>query len=69
MKKPCPFEKFDPPMMKIALNEIFPNATYGSISVADRYDALKAFFGIDAGAAGEASGYRTPRKGFRRQAG
>ena len=33
--------------LRIALNEIFPEATYGAIPVIDQYDALKAYFALD----------------------
>lgn len=40
--------------MKIALNEIFPDATYGAIPVIDQYDALEAYLAFDDGALAEA---------------
>ena len=33
--------------LRIALNEIFPEATYGSIPVIDQYDALEAYLALD----------------------
>ncbi len=36
--------------MRIALNEIFPESTYGAIPVIDQYDALEAYFAFDDGA-------------------
>ncbi len=33
--------------MRIALNEFFPEATYGAIPVIDQYDALEAYLAID----------------------
>ena len=40
--------------MRIALNEIFPNSTYGAIPVIDQYDALEAYLAFDDGALAEA---------------
>ena len=40
--------------MRIALNEIFPESTYGAISVIDQYDALEAYLAFDDGALAEA---------------
>ncbi len=40
--------------MRIALNEIFPEATYGAVPVIDQYDALEAFLAFDDGALAEA---------------
>ena len=40
--------------MRIALNEIFPESTYGAIPVIDRYDALEAYLAFDDGALAEA---------------
>ena len=40
--------------LRIALNEIFPEATYGAIPVIDQYDALQAYLAFDDGAKAEA---------------
>ncbi len=40
--------------MRIALNEVFPEATYGAIPVIDQYDALEAYLAFDDGALAEA---------------
>ena len=40
--------------MRIALNEIFPESTYGAIPVIDQYDALEAYLAFDDGALAEA---------------
>ncbi len=40
--------------MRIALNENFPEATYGAIPVIDQYDALEAYLAFDDGALAEA---------------
>ena len=40
--------------MRIALNEIFPDSTYGAIPVIDQYDALEAYLAFDDGALAEA---------------
>ncbi len=40
--------------LRIALNEIFPEATYGAIPVIDQYDALQAYLAFDDGAKVEA---------------
>ncbi len=40
--------------LRIALNEIFPESTYGAIPVIDQYDALEAYLAFDDGALGEA---------------
>ena len=40
--------------MRIALNEIFPESTYGAIPVIDQYDALAAYLAFDDGALAEA---------------
>ena len=47
--------RFDPDLfsatdMRIALNEIFPEATYGAIPVIDQYDTLEAYLAFDDGA-------------------
>ncbi len=40
--------------MRIALNEIFPESTYGAIPVINQYDALEAYLAFDDGALAEA---------------
>jgi len=40
--------------LRIALNEIFPESTYGAIPVIDQYDALEAYLAFDDGALAEA---------------
>ncbi len=40
--------------MRIALNEIFPESTYGAVPVIDQYDALEAYLAFDDGALAEA---------------
>jgi len=40
--------------MRIALNEIFPESTYGAIPVIDQYDALEAYLAFDDGSLAEA---------------
>ncbi len=40
--------------MRIALNEIFSDSTYGAIPVIDQYDALEAYLAFDDGALAEA---------------
>ena len=40
--------------MRIALNETFPESTYGAIPVVDQYDALEAYLAFDDGALAEA---------------
>ena len=40
--------------MRIALNEIFPESTYGALPVIDQYDALEAYLAFDDGALAEA---------------
>ncbi len=37
----------------IALNEVFPDSTYGAIPVVDQYDALEAYLAYDDGALAE----------------
>ena len=46
-------ENFTATDMRIALNESFPEATYGAIPVIDQYDALKAYLAFDNGALAE----------------
>ncbi len=51
--------KFDPDEFsvtntRIALNENFPEATYGAIPVIDQYDLLEAYLAFDDGALAEA---------------
>ena len=33
--------------VRIALNEVYPDATYGSVPVVDQYDALLAYQAVD----------------------
>ena len=40
--------------MRIALNEIFPDSTYGAVPVIDQYVALEAYLAFDDGALAEA---------------
>ncbi len=40
-------DEFTATDMMIALNEIFPEATYGAIPVIDQYDALEAYLAFD----------------------
>ncbi len=40
--------------MRIALNEIFPEASYGAIPLIDQYDALEAYLAFDDSALAEA---------------
>ncbi len=40
--------------MRIALNEIFPDSTYGAVPVIDQYDALEAYLAFDDGSLAEA---------------
>ena len=40
--------------MRITLNEIFPESTYGAIPVIDQYDALEAYLAFEDGALAEA---------------
>ncbi len=47
-------DEFTATDMRIALNEIFPEATYGAIPVIDQYDALQAYLAFDDGALAEA---------------
>ena len=51
--------KFDPDEftatnMRVALNEVYPEASYGAIPVIDQYDALEAYLAFDDGALAEA---------------
>ena len=43
-------DEFTATNMRIALNEVFSEATYGAIPVIDQYDALEAYLAIDDGA-------------------
>ena len=43
-------DEFTATDMRIALNEVFPEATYGAIPVIDQYDALEAYLALDDGA-------------------
>lgn len=40
--------------MRIALNEFYPDSTYGSVPVIDQHDALEAYHAYDDGALAEA---------------
>ncbi len=40
-------DEFTATDMRIALNEVFPEATYGAIPVIDQYDALEAYLEFD----------------------
>ncbi len=40
--------------LRIALNETFPESTYGAIPVIDQYDALEAYLAFDDGTLAEA---------------
>ncbi len=40
--------------LRIALNEIYPEATYGAIPVIDQYNALETYLAFDDGALAEA---------------
>ena len=40
--------------MRIALNEIFPDSTYGAVPVIDQNDAREAYLAFDDGALAEA---------------
>ena len=40
--------------LRIALNEIFPESTYGAIPIIDLYDALETYLTFDDGALAEA---------------
>ncbi len=46
-------ENFTATDLRIALNEIYPEATYGAIPVIDQYDALEAYLAFDDGALAE----------------
>ena len=47
-------DEFTATDMRIALNEIFPEATYGAIPTIDQYDALEAYLAFDDSALAEA---------------
>ena len=47
-------DEFTATDMRIALNEVFPEATYGAIPVIDQYDALEAYLAFDDTALAEA---------------
>ena len=47
-------DEFTATDMRIALNEIFPEATYGAIPLIDQYDALEAYLAFDDNALAEA---------------
>ena len=40
-------DEFTATDMRIALNEIFPEATYSAIPIIDQYDALEAYLAFD----------------------
>ena len=42
--------EFTAARLRIALNEIYPEATYGAIPVIDQCDALEAYLALDDGA-------------------
>ncbi len=46
-------DEFTATNMRIALNENFPEATYGAISVIDQYELLEAYLAFDDGALAE----------------
>ncbi len=46
--------EFTATRLRIALNEIYPEATYGAIPVTDQNDALAAYLAFDDGALAEA---------------
>ncbi len=54
MKNKISPNEFTAADMRIALNEVFPEATYGAIPVIDQYDALEAYLAFDDGALAEA---------------
>lgn len=54
MKKIIDLRKFTATDIRIALNEIFPESTYGAVPVMDQYDALQAYHGFDDNALAEA---------------
>ncbi len=43
-------DEFTATDLRIALNEIYPEATYGAMPVIDQYDALEAYLAFDDGA-------------------
>ena len=43
-------DEFTATRLRIALNEIYPEATYGAIPVIDQCDALEAYLALDDGA-------------------
>ena len=47
-------DEFTATDMRIALNEVFPEATYGAIPVIDQYDALATYLAFDDGTRAEA---------------
>jgi hypothetical protein len=49
-----PGEQPDVAELRIALNEVYPDATYGSIPVVDQLDALEAYRAYDDGTLAEA---------------
>lgn len=47
-------DEFTAADIRIALNEIYPDSTYGAVPVLDQYDALEAYRAFDDGALAEA---------------
>ncbi len=47
-------DEFTATRLRIALNEIYPEANYGAIPVIDQCDALEAYLAFDDGALAEA---------------
>ncbi len=47
-------DEFTATNKRIALNEIFPEATYGAIPVIDQFDALATYLAFDDGVLAEA---------------
>ncbi len=43
-------DEFTATELRIVLNEVFPEATYGAMPVIDQYDALEAYLAFDDGA-------------------
>ncbi len=43
-------DEFTATRLRIALNEIYPEATYGAIPIIDQCDALEAYLALDDGA-------------------
>ena len=47
-------DEFTATNLRIDLNEVFPEATYGAIPVIDQYDTLEAYLAFDDGPLAEA---------------